>query len=153
VSDIGAPVERALVVPVGFPLARGRLRLGEKFGWRLWKITPAPPRLRSCSTGVIWPVDGQLTAANLSIGGTGQAALPGDYDRIGIVAFKDRTQAIDAFANWIGDEPIAGGSCAVWGEVVIHELGYRAQHARVWTVEGVRGFANQLEELRNAYGV
>jgi hypothetical protein len=149
---LGQPTERFTVIPTGAPLARTRLKLGERFGYRMWRIGLAPLLLSSYSSGTIWFPGEELSSIDRSPNGRGISAPPGDWDRIGIVAFRKPETARFVFDHWPLDDPIAWGSVALWGEVVLHEDGYRAEHARVWSIEDVRGCAaDVLSRLQALY--
>lgn len=54
--------------------------------------------------------------------------------------------------NWLTNFGVAYGTIKCWGEVVEHERGYRAQYARLHTIDGVIGCVD-LDTLRSKYNV
>ncbi len=48
---------------------------------------------------------------------------------------------------------VAYGSVRLWGDVTEHRRGYRAEFARIATLDGVHQADYQLEELCLRYGV
>ena len=83
----------------------------------------------------------------------------------GVHAFKTKSGVLSYGANCILN-PIAVGTVALWGTVIEHELGYRAQFGRVYSIDAIFGEkppprrwfrkpqpSTMLENLRQLYGV
>ena len=72
----------------------------------------------------------------------------------GIHAFKDPGDAVRQYP--IGARRVFG-TVALWGEVIEHEIGYRAEFARVASLDYLGGMEPEevvmLERLRKIYGV
>jgi hypothetical protein len=122
-------------------------------GWRVWRL--ADPRLRegalmSTFMTSIWPAGAAMKACC----GSDTAGL-----RHGIHAFADRGQAEEYFDDQSRGKttPHVLGKVALWGRVVIHERGYRAQFAYPQTLLVPRCYANPrsdiVRDLRRAYGI
>lgn len=93
---------------------------GEIMAWRIWKIAigSAQCLLRSVATDFVWlpkqPVEGDVLAG------------------FGIHAYKDAYGPVhDGYA---GGQYVVG-QVALWGDVVEHEKGYRAQYASVRSLD------------------
>ncbi len=76
--------------------------------------------------------------------------------RHGIHAFNGPAEAIEYMNE--GRKPIRHvfGEVSLWGRVVIHERGYRAQCAyprRIFVPKTYRGSRDIVSELRRSYGV
>ena len=94
-------------------------------GWRAWSL--CDDRLVG-ATG--WPWASRIRRAwCASWHGSGTADVPFDRCVCGLYAYKDRTTlAALAASVW--------GQVSLWGQVAIHESGYRAEWARIdrlWT--------------------
>jgi hypothetical protein len=103
------------------PVENAGVRFGEIIGWRIWKV----------KDDQLWPffiekpwLAGQATTGN-----------PEDHGKEGIWAFKQRKDAIFKMTN-ANSARLVYGSVKLWGQVVEHELGYRAEMATVATLEG-----------------
>lgn len=93
--------------------------------------------------------------------------MEGDVDQHGIHCFKHPAYVGDTFGDGYG--PRVGGSIEIWGEVIEHEKGYRAQFARIVSLDVIYNFTEQtvgffrrrktnraaaiLERLQYRYGV
>lgn len=132
-----------------------RFRAGEIIGWRAWRVQHGHLWSVFCSH-VIWPRGSHIEAPALSA-----------YDYGGIHAFKTRAAA-EEYVQWFRD---AGrysysfgravftaresgifviGAVALWGTVIEHVRGYRAQFAR--PVMLVSGDCDWIEIAKN-YGI
>lgn len=67
-------------------------------------------------------------------------------DGVGVHAFKNRYD-LYAYAGEIGYEILIAGTVAMWGEIVEHERGYRAEYAKIISLE------TDDKELQMKYGV
>jgi hypothetical protein len=124
------------------------IALGEVIGWRCWRVKKG--LLQSTSFDHIWWPDRPMTGR-----------IGDDY--CGVHAFKGPNAARLMFEeNVVGVR--AWGAVALWGELVEHERGYRAENAAVVAIEAVRpsreghvcGRATdrlRLRRLRSRYSV
>ncbi|HVM11837.1 MAG TPA: hypothetical protein VM638_05115 [Actinomycetota bacterium] len=63
---------------------------------------------------------------------------PFERCRCGIYAFRELDHLIEQGPNpWV--EPVVLGAVRLWGKVIVHDLGYRAQHAKVTEIFAVPG--------------
>ena len=123
------------------------IRVGEIIAYRCWPI----------KNGFLWS-----TAADRAWA-PGEPMKAGENhirDGLGIYAFKDMSRCIHEF----GGESfyrcgVAYGSVVLWGEIVEHQLGYRAEYAAVRSIEFVRNVDAQfwrpesVADLRALYKV
>lgn len=133
------------------------ITVGELLAWRCWRLTPHG-FLQSGYKDTIW------------LPGVQQDAGPKDLDNgWGIHAFKKEAskQLHDAVYEYSCTEhqrngvhrtncPVAIGTVALWGRVIEHDLGYRAEHARVASIEALAAvplaeYAQRLVLLRKSY--
>lgn len=158
------------------PLKREGIVAGEIVGYRCWRIVRGDPaaligRLRSVYQSDIWNPGDILQGREL-----------GDWDSRGIHAWKDSgsreynayirgylNREADPFAsafyfgdnNSSADRPaMVTGTVFLWGDVVEHERGYRAEFARVRSLDWLYPDeimmgreAKALDDLRRLYGV
>lgn len=134
------------VPPQRLPPAVHGLPTGHKvedlIGWRVWTIRGLPPsygapHLWSFSAGHRWKPDEPMTG------------VPGDHDAAGVWAFKTEEAARRKMLQ--SGPGHAYGSVRLWGQVVEHTEGYRAEFARVLTIEDATD-RSALPELRERYG-
>lgn len=93
---------------------------------------------------------------------------PSDYDIGGVWAFKERSRAVEKMIKGLSGSSLvtAYGAVALWGEIVEHEDGYRAEFADIISIDDVhlsapsrRRFWRRdrrkdiINELRERYGV
>jgi hypothetical protein len=110
-------------------------------------------RLRSLTELEFWPARERM-AARCGIAGTDHGAAPGAACECGVWAFKEREAAEDVLAAYrYAGMAMAVGRVALWGRVIEHRDGYRAQFAypTELTVYGAAGPV--ADEVRAAYGV
>jgi hypothetical protein len=110
--------------------------------WRAWKIGSVGARtlLKSVVVDVLWPSCEPLMAEDLPPVGSVTRG-PGIY------ATKTKEDAHRAMTGWSCS---VYGTVALWGHVVEHQLGYRAQYAypqHVWCKN-----ERVAQELRRLYG-
>ncbi len=118
--------------------------VGEIIGWRVWRIDKLG-QLRSGYKDTIWAPGMPMTGD-----------VKHDY---GIHAFKaldDRVHHAAAEYGSGGTISVAIGRVALWGEVIEHEHGYRAEFAKVVAIDSVVGVGiiqngQVLKQLRAAY--
>jgi hypothetical protein len=129
---------------------------GEIIGHRVWRITGG--LLRSMAVDTVW-------APNEVMEGK-----PGDHNGMGVHAFKTASLALTEY----GALPeIVVGTVLLWGDVIEHELGYRAQFGKVNSIDFLLGEKSEswvwswwagwrrrqdepsleLQRLRHRYGV
>lgn len=105
------------------PLESAGVTVGELVGWRVWRLRNG--FLQSFSASYCWfpgyPVHGS----------------PDDYGEGGIWAFKEPHHALYKL-NKMGDESVMG-SVWLWGDVVEHDIGYRAEFAEIRSIDVVSG--------------
>lgn len=129
------------------PIKNEGIRMGEIIAYRCWPI----------KNGFLWS-----TAA-------GRAWAPGEpmkagehhiRDGLGVYAFKDMSRVIQTVNNVAGSggrEGVAFGTILLWGEIVEHEIGYRAEYAAIKSIDFICGPDSWLPEhskdLRKLYKV
>ena len=130
------------------------IRVGEILGWR-W-----------------WYTDGLLKSPFMDCTWSPDEPMKGDITHgFGVYVMKDRDLAASQADKslWFGSNGLWGwnnwrrhlpsphaayGSVRIWGEVMEHAAGYRAQYARVVSIEGVYPANDELlATLRAKYGV
>lgn len=114
---------------------------GEIIAWRGWVLRVHNSSYRLCS---------------VAAPGNWKPGIPmhdGDalYAGGGVHAWKTKKQA----ATYMADcKPCVIGRVALWGEVIEHELGYRAEFAKPYSFDIVApNTPGVLEALRQAYGI
>jgi hypothetical protein len=110
-------------------------------------------RLRSLTERSFWPARERMEAACV-VEGAEHDAAPGTSCECGVWAFKTRAAAADVvLAYRYCGMAVAVGQVALWGRVVEHEDGYRAQYAypRELTVYGAAG--DEAADIQEAYGI
>jgi hypothetical protein len=121
--------------------------------WRVWRLAAPGANegsLMSTFMTSVWPAGASMKACC----GSGGANL-----RHGIHAFASRSQAEEYFDEQSRGKttPHVYGEVALWGRVVVHERGYRAQFAYPRTVLVPRRYAGPrsdiVNDLRRSYGV
>src|SRR3990167_8162721 len=128
------------------PIENAGIRAGEIIGWRAWRILGGR-YLKSMSLKTIWPADEPMTG-NVEIGE-------------GIYAFNTCANAMSEFgSSFYGGGPRVIGGVLLWGQVIEYEHGYRAQFAKVASLDYIYGDRMKLfrrdrtlENLREIYGV
>lgn len=102
------------IQPQALPAHEG-LVPGEVIAWRAWRIVGH--RLVSCAVDECWSPENPMKGD------------PSNPER-GVHAFKSLSGVLNYSGK--GQKPIAIGKVALWGEIHEHELGYRAEFAKVW---------------------
>jgi len=129
--DIGAPLKRRTVIPLREPVretpepSRRPFSPSRTLPTRQPVCPPSPsPELEPVINRSRWRPDRPMTGK-----------IGGNY--AGVHAWKEREAARIMF-----EENMAGagawGAVALWGELVEHEPGFRAENARVVAIEAVR---------------
>jgi hypothetical protein len=117
-------------------------------GWRVWKVT-SDGSLRSVFMSNVWP-DGKAMKACCA----GSTRL-----QHGIHAFSERFAAEEYYGDEMRTTDIRGaakcviGQVSLWGNVVVHESGYRAAFAYPRMILVPLGIASVANGLRRLYGV
>ena len=76
--------------------------------------------------------------------------MRGDPSKTGVHAFKERKRARWTYGG--GNYPVVIGTIALWGEVIEHEMGYRAEFGQVASLdEIINGDEALLVALRKTY--
>ena len=123
---------------------------GPLTGWRTWRLT-AEGRLASVNDGLVWPPKQAMTAVCHAALATAfkKHQIPDPDCTCGVYAYKDRSHS--------GVAPgVMGvvGEVALWGRVVIAELGYRAEFGYPARLIGSALLpVGAVEALKAAYGV
>lgn len=118
------------------------IRAGEIIAWRAWRIGGLFKRnfhLLSTNHDDVWHPEG-ITASE----------QPGIGDSFGIYALKTRKDLRTHFLY--SSSNLVFGTVLLWGQVVEGEKGYRAEFARVLTLEE-GGTPTKLQVLRKRYGL
>jgi hypothetical protein len=117
------------------------MRVGEIIGYRVWPIGP----------------DGYLYSGAVDKMWAPGVPMSGDVASAGIHAFKTTGVHLhDAARGYSKGHGVAIGKVALYGEVVEHSLGYRAEYAMVESIDSVVGVPlgqrrKVIRELRAAY--
>lgn len=124
------------------PVEDAGIKVGEVVAWRVWKL--ADGRLWSVAINREW-VPGE--------------PMTGDVSTDGVHAFKDADEAV----RYGKETVILGvlGQVALWGQVIEHEAGWRAEFAKIVRLERVFSggggcshlFQPLLYNLRERYGL
>lgn len=134
--------------PVSFdtptePLKNTGIVVGEVIGWRIWSVRRfGGLHLRSFSMESIWDFDVPMNGE------------PSDYGCSGVWAFKEMKNAMGKYnqCNRIIKNAFIMGSVKMWGKIVEHELGYRAEFARIASLN-IYDNEDELRQLREIYKV
>lgn len=126
--------------PKAEPIPFAGFHIGELTAVRGWKIG-SDGFLHSMSADVVWapgePMDGKTKAGE---------------EHCGIFAYKKARDFLRAH----GTSLHIYGKVHLWGDVIEHELGYRAEYAKIISLDGVLGEQRNKQELtrlRERYGL
>lgn len=146
-TNISAP---CATEPEPEPIEDAGIRPGEVVGYRVWKITnyEAPRQWRHLQP------HGFLTSTvmdqHIWVPGEPMTGTPCRNDSPGVHAWKSISQAMCMY-------PTPGyvfGSVELWGDIVEHERGYRAEFGQIKSLDGITdGDTELLARLRKRYGV
>jgi hypothetical protein len=120
--------------PAPEPLPKDDARRVDLIGWRIWRVT-ALGYLKAITAEAVY-LPGQPMVAHKEIG---DAQSTGS----GVHVFKDfpgAAKEIDEYVDRGGPSPggaYAIGTVQLWGEVVEHERGFRAERAMIRSIDGV----------------
>ena len=113
------------------------LTVGEITAWRTWRVR-----------------DGYLVSPVVVVYWAPREAMQGDVIENGVYAFKRKTDALNEYTVRCGEVAVLG-QVALWGEVVEHEHGYRAEFGKPLTLDAIYPETpeniKQLEALRVRY--
>lgn len=139
----GQVVEPATVAPI----PHGGIKLGEIIGYRVWLIA-AGGYLKSCSADAVW-----------APGETMEGDIGKDGHGLGVHAWKSKSLMLQYGGIHAGTNCVVG-SVRLWGEIVQHERGYRAQYASILSLDDViapgyelKAVSDSLEVLRRKYAL
>ncbi len=110
---------------------------GEIEAFRVWRIFNAEPRLISSYTAHEWEPGGVMKAHQEL------RDFDGDWDRTGVHAWKSMVEVVEHGARIArsGDgSTLAFGRVKLWGDVVEHQRGYRAEFARIIGIDDLVKF-------------
>lgn len=168
-SDKDSPFSLSLFAdkPEPKPIPHSGIRAGEITGHRAWFVRPDGLSLCSWGHDFTWEPGATIEGAvdkTIRIGFVEDRPL-------GVYSYKDREQLIHevymvcqhfefrrlpiVLAFWDGPVETLGlvtGTISMWGEVIEHERGYRAQFAKIKTFESAYGGINLLN-VCNHYGI
>ena len=149
VKSFQAQLRQYQIPPVPAPkpsLLQAGIKVEDLVGWRIWGLT-LTGMLKSYARLNVW-LPGEI-----------MEGVPGDYDSKGVWAFRERGPAE---AKLHANPAHVLGRVKLWGQVVEHQDGFRAQFARIvaldavnlpgqypWSLENERALA----WLRKTYGV
>lgn len=121
------------------PLQDAGLRAGEVTAWRCWRINKG--FLRSCFVESIWAPGEPMTGTPNS--------------HFGIHAWKTLAKTLDyGLHDVAGGGPFVIGQIELWGDIIEHEHGYRAEFAAIKSLDMVFGAERDLlVGLRTLYSV
>lgn len=115
-------------------------------GYRVWTVTP-DHRLRALSMGTFWTPYQREEARHASSTWFSNADPPVDDTacfrsglcaNCGIYALKSMDDAIAMMSDLLSPFAYVVGRVALWGRVVVHTHGYRAQYAYPQTILGAQ---------------
>lgn len=121
------------------PLKHDGVQVGEIIGWRIWHLKRG--YLTSYSMPIAWFPDQPMSG------------VPDDYGAQGIWSFKTSHHALHKLLSE-GPDRFVMGSVYLWGEIIEHTIGYRAEYAKVRSIDVVpKDDPRLLEILRKRYKV
>lgn len=106
----------------GEPLENTGIKIGEIIAWRMWTIKG--DYLGSYSAAHVWPTDEPTSGK------------PTDYGNTGIWCFKEKSRALHKMMEHCM-EGHAYGSIKIWGTIVEYSEGYKAEFAKVVSIDDV----------------
>lgn len=134
-----------MAIQVPQPLKTEAIKLGEIIAFRGWNITEGG-FLKSMSANVIWGPGEVMEGKTKSM-----------EEHCGVYAFKTAKD----FLSQLADDMDIYGRVALWGDIIEHENGYRAQYAKIIGLdyllkrsrsrEGAEAAAHNLSVMRKRY--
>lgn len=119
------------------PIENTGLKVGEIIGFRMWHIKDN--YLVSYSASHAWP-PGEVMNGD-----------PKEDNNEGIWSFKEKSRALNKMLE-CGDSVM--GSIKMWGRIIEYTQGYRAEFARIVSLEALRPRDDKLlKKLQSEYGV
>jgi hypothetical protein len=149
-TGLQLPAAAPAPAPTSFAnLPNDGIEVGEIIAWRCWRLI-GRGLLQSTAFNHVWPPDRPMTGKI-------------DHDYAGVHAWKEREDARIMFEHGMAGAG-AWGAVALWGELVEHERGFRAENACVVAIEAVRPSRHghilgrvtdrwRLNQLHARYGV
>jgi hypothetical protein len=137
---LSVPISKAAPAPEPVQVAP---RWGELEGWRAWKLEGDGQQLTSVYKETIW-APGQIIKGNPT------------EDKEGVHAWKELGGLVQYVDHVTYDDVTNGeivlGRVHLWGAIVEHELGYRAEFAKIISLDGALNcLPGTLEDLRKIY--
>jgi len=146
--------------PPKSPLPREKLAIGELVGHRAWWLwrggSPECELFSLAMADLRWKPNEPMTDRTFA-----DESIR-DHNAVGVWSFKSpvdldeefsfhtrgRSSSIESY-HWL-----VTGTISMWGTVIEHAKGYRAQYAKIRSLEHVwHGKPGQLEQLRSYYGL
>ena len=132
------------------PIEDAGISVGEIIAYRAWRCSGEV--LRSMAVDDVWapgePMEGDPEKYVLQLQGCG------------VHAFKTMSMVLTNYDSWADEVSsyVVVGTIALWGTVIEHELGYRAQFGKVNSLDMICGLSEwrerrMLRRLRQRYGV
>jgi hypothetical protein len=115
-SRVAAYIGASLCAAFKPPIENAGIRIGEIEAFRCWNVLCG--KLQSVAHQTIWPDDWKIEADN----------LPEEDNWHGIYAYKTEQDAI-------AHGGMVAGKVKLWGQIIEHEEGYRAQYAKVVSID------------------
>lgn len=123
-----SPLDEARMHRLMEPLPNAGITVGEIIGWRFWFVTDEG-LLQSTFSPAIWFPGEPMTVNHIS-----STATVEDRGGAGVYAFKTREDAEKEAFIYRFTRPVQTcviGSVRLWGDVIEHETGWRAQFAMI----------------------
>jgi hypothetical protein len=124
--------------PLG-PIEDAGIRAGEIVGYRCWQID---------SAGLLRSV---FRSESVWLPGEVMVGSPDVSTSEGVHAFKDRLAAGAYGYNSLESGLVIGGTVDMWGMVIEHERGYRAQYAAIASIDDSPFY--DAKSIRKRYGL
>lgn len=124
VVHIPSPEDAAEQYRTTIALLPSEFRAGEFVAWRAWRLHRHGDTITSCYMNDVW-THGSIISGR-----------PVDAVESGVHAWKNRNDAIDYAKEILSfrsstDEQVIVGQVKLWGNIIEHEHGYRAQHGQL----------------------
>lgn len=130
--------QAAAYQPKPEPIEDAGISVGEIVAWRCWRLQHG--FLTSMAVESVWAP---------------KEAMEGDVSHSGVHAWKKSSSAIEYGMTYLG--VIVIGTVKLWGEVIEHDRGYRAQFGKIASLDFMlrkRFFEKRaLSKLRNLYAI
>lgn len=122
----------------GSPIPNGGIVAGEIIGHRCWRLHGRTTTLLSMAVDCLW-LPSKVVEGNVE-------------HYLGVHAFKSKMDAM-RYGKQHSSSTIVFGTIKMWGDVVEHERGWRAQYARIHSIDDSTRERSILPKLREIYGV